>query len=404
MRVLKAILPLVMLAVGAYAANRFIETRPTAPRSPAAVQSTPVEVVVAATTSRRATVTAMGTVVAAQSLTLYPEVTGRLVEQSAQLVPGGRFRTGDVIARIEPRDYELDVEQAEASVEQAQFELEVERGRQVIARREWSLIDPQVADQAPSQDLALRKPHLRNAEANLAAARSRLELAKIRLDRTTILAPFNALVDEEFVDIGQLVTPQTRLATLVGTDEFWVRVTLPVDRLRFIAVPKTFGPGGAPARVIHTPGPDARIERDGRVLGLQGGLDPVGRMAQLLVGVQDPLALDSDDCPPLLLGAYVTVDIQGAALDDVCILPRAALREGDRVWTVDGRDRLEVRRVTTAWRDEETIWISQGVAAGDRVIVSRLATPVPGLLVHVQDASGTDAVSDAGPPPTPPAR
>jgi len=401
MKILKAILPLVVLAVGAYLVVKLIETRPTAPRSDTKPLPVLVQVIEAESVRRQVTVEAMGTVVPARSLVVFPEVTGRIIEHSPQLVPGGRFSAGDLIARIDPRDYELAVERAKANVERARFELEVEKGRQIIAQREWTLLDPDVAGDSPSRDLALRKPHQRNAEATLAAAQSNLDLATLRLDRTTIRAPFNALVLDESVDVGQLVTPQTRLATLVGTDEFWVDVTVPVDRLGFIDIPGTFGAPGSTARVVYAPGPDTRIECAGRVLGLKGALDPVGRMAQLLVQVENPLDPPSADDLPLLLDAYVRVQIEGKTLEDVFVLPRAALREGVHVWVMNDADELEIRTVAIAWRREDTVWLRGGIHPGERIVTSRVAAPVPGMKLRVgqSEAAGEPVAQPASQPP-----
>ncbi len=394
MRILKAILPLVILGVGAYAVVKLLETRETAARSQAPVRAALVQVMQTGPERRRVTVSAMGTVVPAKSVVVFPEVTGRIVEQHPQLVPGGIFQAGDILARIEVRDYELAVDQAEASVEQAEFELAVERGRQRVAEREWALLDQSVAGEETSRDLALRKPHQRFAEANLAAAESRLEMAKLNLSRTVISVPFNSLVREEFVDTGQLVTPQSKLATLVGTDEFWVQVTMPVDRLNFISVPRRFGEDGAVARVIHAPGPGVSTERTGRVLGLKGDLDPAGRMAEVLVGVEDPLGLRDGDRLPLLLGAYVRVEIEGKYLNRVTVLPRSALREGDRVWVMDAADRLEIRPVEIAWRSKDAVWVSDGSSPDDRIITSDLPVPVEGMRLRVEDADGTATRTD----------
>ena len=75
------------------------------------------------------------------------------------------------------------------------------------------------------------------AEADVTAARAALEKSRLDLSRTTLTAPFDCVVTSENVDLGALVTPQTQLATLVGTDEYWVRVTIPVSQLRWIHIP-----------------------------------------------------------------------------------------------------------------------------------------------------------------------
>jgi len=371
-KVLRVILPVLVLAVGIAAAVTLIRTRPRAARTPPRVAATLVEVITASKGSEQVIIGAMGTVVPAKSVVVQPQVTGRIVEQNPKLLPGGLLKKDEVIARIDPRDYELE--------------------------REWNLLESGLTESEAGRTLALREPQLQTAKAALAAARSGLEQATLSLERTTIRAPFNALVKEESIDLGQLVAPQTRLATLVGTDEYWVQVSIPMDRLQWIAIPGINGDAGATAKVLHAVGPELAVERAGRVVRLLGDLDPVGRMARVLVTVGDPLGLgaDSNDgAIPLLIGAYVRVLIEGPVLDDVVAVPRRALREGDRIWVMNADDKLEIREANIVWRRENDVLLRDSVDEGERIIVSSIATPVPGLGLRAEH-DGNDLTATPG--------
>ena len=398
-RVLRVILVIMVLAAGIAAAVTLIRTRPRAARTPPRSAATLGEVITASKGSEHVLIEAMGTVVPAKTVVVQPQVTGRIVEQSPKLLPGGLFKKGDVIARIDPRDYELAVEQQKAAVQRATFELKVEEGRQVVAKREWNLLKSDLTESEAGRALALREPQLQTAKAGLAGTRSGLEQATLSLERTTICAPFNALVKEEFIDLGQLVAPQTRLAILVGTDEYWVQVSIPMDRLQWFAIPGVNADQGAAAKVLHVIGPEAVVERAGRVVRLLGDLDPVGRMARVLVVVDDPLGLaahSDDGALPLLIGAYVRVLIEGPVLDDVVVVPRRALREGDQIWIMNADDKLEIREANIVWRRENDVLLRNSVDEGERIIVSRIAAPVPGLALRAErdgnDGTATPAV------------
>jgi hypothetical protein len=69
---------------------------------------------------------------------------------------------------------------------------------------------------------------------------------------------------------------------------------------------------------------------------------------------------------------------------EVVEVPRAALREGDEVWVATDDDRLAIRQVQVAWRREETLLLSRGVAPGERVVTSPLAVPVDGMRLRVE--------------------
>jgi RND family efflux transporter MFP subunit len=394
----KALLPVLIVAAGVLVALTLIRTRPQAARAPTPSLPTLVEVISVSSTTEFASVEAMGTVVAAQQVTLFPEVAGKVVRQSRHLSPGGRFKAGELLLQLDPRDYSLAAEQQESNVERAAFELEVERSRQRVAEREWQSLGEASGSEPDTlgRDVALRTPHLKNATAALAAAKSGLERAALNVERTRITAPFNGFIQEESVDVGQIVTPQTKLGVLIGSDEFWIQVSVPMDRLGLLAIPGVNAERGSEVRVIQETG-SSPVERSGQVVRLMGDLDPAGRMARVLVSVVDPLGLSATapaDRLPLLLGAYVRAEIQGTQLEDVLVIPRAALQEQDRVYVMDARDQLTIKTVSVAYRRPSTVLVQSGLAPGDRVIVSRVPIVQEGMLLRAQDAAPGAAVPE----------
>jgi hypothetical protein len=108
-------------------------------------------------------------------------------------------------------------------------------------------------------------------------------------------------------------------------------------------------------------------------------------MARVLVAVDDPLGLDSgqnEPTLPLLIGAYVCVEIDGREVDDVYVIPRTAIREGDRVWIMDEEDRLSVRDVEIIWRRKDDVFVADAIQPGELIVTSRIATPIPGMTLR----------------------
>ena len=175
-----------------------------------------------------------------------------------------------------------------------------------------------------------------------------------------------------------------RLAELVGVDEYWIQVSVPVDYLKWISVPNRKGKKGSQVRVVHQNG----YERTGEVIELLGDLETEGRMARILAAVKDPLGLkDSGQTTrPLLIGEYVRVEIEGSPLSQVFRIPRVALRENDTIWIVGDDSTLNIRPVTTIWRDTQTVFLEQGLNPGDKLIVSDLAAPVEGMKIQMEGA------------------
>lgn len=389
--VLKIVLPLLVLVIGVGVAIALIKSRPKAKRQKPTEAAMLVQVRDLAPVTRRAQVVGMGTVVPDRVVTLQPEVSGLLVHASASLQEGGRFARGEVVARVDDRDYRLALKQRKADVTRARFEVSVEQGRGLVAASEWKLLNKDIQTNAHGRALALRKPHLEAAQAMVGAAESALERAQLSVERTTVKAPFDAVVQSRRASLGQLVSPQTPLATLVATDRFLVQVSVPYEQLAAIDVPGLNGERGAPAIVVQQTGSGAPMRRKGRVLRLLGELDPQGRMARLMVAVEDPLGPSSalDARPgqpplPLLLGAYVEVMIEGRELPGVYDIPRLALREGGQVWLAGSDDKLRVQPVQVAWRVKDSVLVDGGLSEGDRLIVSPIPSPVPGMALRVR--------------------
>ena len=429
-RVLQALLATVILAAGSAVSYYWLTHRPTAQRRAPEGQAALVEVTRVRLETQAIVVRAMGTVVPARLIQLAPRVGGEIVHLSPQFVPGGRFETGDVMVRIDPVDFELAVRRQEAErdrraaeVEQRageviqkasdvvryESELAVEMGQQSVAQLEYELLGQVV--QTEDRTLILRKPQLRIAQSACEAARAAsrsaegasraalaikatadaaLDQARLDLQRTTIRAPFNAMVQSRQVNLGSQVSVGAPLATLVGTDAYWVQVSLPVDQLKWIRVPEFNSREGSTVRIYCEPawGPEAL--RTGRVARLMTALEPQGRMARLLVTVADPLGLkaDSSQRRPLILDSYVRVQIDGQALDGVVRVPRAALRDGQRVWVMTADRTLNIRNVTIAWSGNDHVYASEGLADGDRLITSNLASPVQGMALRTSVEAG----------------
>jgi len=388
-KTLSVIAPLAVLAAGSATSYVLVRTAPEARPEPERRAMKIVHTVKVAPRRERIAVHAYGTVVPVREVVIRPEVRGRVIRQHAALAPGGFLEAGDELIRIDPSDYEHAVVERETQLAEAQYELDVERGRQVVASRELSLLEGDLPEEETNRSLVLREPHLRRAEALIRKAENQIELAKLQLSRTTITAPFNSMVLEESVEEGQLVEAGSPVATLVGTDEFWVQAAIPVDRLKWIRLPG-YGREGASVKVLLETGDGTAVERQGRVARLLTDLEPSGRMARVLISVLDPLGLrDRDHDVPLLLGSYVRVEIDAGELDGVLSIPRTALREGDRIWVVGAANRLQIREATVLWARRESVLVADCIAPGEELVVSGLRVALPGMEVDPRTLPST---------------
>lgn len=322
-------------------------------------------------------ISAYGKAQAHRTLTIQSEVKGRIIEQSPNLDAGGILNEGEIILKLDPRDYLVDVEQNRAKVEKAEFELVQEKGKKVIAEREWDLLDSSLKQGGIGKDLALRIPHLREKESALHAAESSLEKSLVDLKRTLIRAPFNCLVLEEFVEKGQFLMPQTKIATVISTDEFRVQVSIPYDQISQIKDLES-----AKVKVIQELGKDRSITREGSILRYVGGFDPNGRMVQLIVVIKDPLNLEkkNGNSSPLLLNTPLKIEFDGPQIDNLVVIPKKALHEDNKIWIKNKDNKLEIKQVEVLAEDKEKAFIrGDNLENGELIITSSLSVAIPGM-------------------------
>ena len=383
-RLLQVLIPILILCGGVIGARALITSRPTVKKAIPQATATSVEVLTIYSEDMQAVISAFGTVQAHQELTVQPQVGGSVITQHANLVKGGLLRKGDILLRIDPRDYGYAVEAQQGALAKAEFELQLEQGNQVIAQREWNLLESSIKTSKMGKRLALREPHLQEKRAALAAAKSGLSKAKLDHQRTTLTAPCNALVLEESVEVGQLVMSQTPISRLVCTDAFRVEVSIPMHELAWVKIPTAKNTKGSYVRIVRDLGNGKTALRTGVVAGLLGDVSQNGRMARLLVLVTDPLSRQQSQGQqlPLLLGEYVRVEIDGPLLSDVFVLPRNTLREGSRLWIKNANNQLEIRQVEVMLGRQDSLLIENGLQDGDEVITSPLPVALPGMALQ----------------------
>lgn len=347
-------------------------------RPPKIVQITALE-----PATHRISISAHGVVIPARRVVMKSPVSGEIISLHPDLVPGGFVGEGAELFRLDSLLMELSVAESKAAVARAQALLkEARRKREEALRLANEHVIPNTELFAVEADVEMRM-----AEAlRLEAIQSRNEEL---LRRHVLQAPFNAMVLTEEVEIGQRVDSGSAAITLVGADEFWVRVALPADQLRWIKLPDE-DETGASAEVYLEIG-EGEVERwSGRVVRLLSDIEREGRMARVLVSVKDPMGFGGRSmASPLLIGSYVRVEIDAGELRDVLAVGREALREGDRVWLCDGNNELRIRDASVMWREDETVFLKNMLESGERLITSPLRSALPGMKLEPQTVTGT---------------
>ena len=322
-----------------------------------------------------------GTVRPLREIQLVPQVSGPITYVSPALVDGGDFKKGEVLVRIDPVDYQLAVTLARSRIKDSESSLRLAEQEAAAAQEEWRLLNegkPEPQRKPPA--LVAKLPQLEAAKAKLAADRAELKKATLNLARTVMKAPFNGRVSEENVDIGQYVSIGQSLATLFSTTAAEIVVPFEDESLFWFHVPG-FTPGngpGSPARI------KARIAgRDltwtGQVNRAIGKLDERTRMINVVVRVEKPYQTK----PPLAVGLFVKVEIQGRKLESATVIPRSALRENNVVWVVDKNGLLSFRPVEVARLFPDNVILKSGLQEGELIVTSPIKAVTDGMRVRI---------------------
>ena len=363
-------------------------SRQLAPSEPEAAAPT-VRVVEVAPTSVRMIVHAQGTVAPRTEVDLVPEVSGNVVWIAPNLVPGGYFDAGEPLLRIDDRDYRSAVVRARAAVDRTTAEdefarFELQRLQEMETRR---LISP--------SDVESGMRVARVAAAALEDARAALEQAERDLSRTEVRAAFSGLVRAEQVDPGQFVSRGAPIARLYALDYLEIRLPIADRQLAFLDLPPMqygeLDQATAPDVVLSAEFAGSHQQWHGKLARTEAEIDLRSRMVHAVARINAAENMSGDPAyvpPPV--GLFVNAEILGRSTDDIVILPRSAIRNGNQVLVVGADDRLRFRTVNIARIYGDDAYIDGGLDRGERVSVSALQAVVDGMRVEVvtDDASG----------------
>lgn len=360
-------------------------TEPEAKREGATkVTAMLVEVLEAERGTFKPEINATGTVQPSQEVILSPRVNGEIIERSPAFTPGGYVKKGEMLLRIDPSDYKNTLALRKSELQQAIADLNIEKGRQEIAKSDFRLVEDSLS--AENRALVLRDPQLNAIQARVGAARAAVDQAELELRRTTIRAPFDAHIVSRMVNIGSQVAPGQDLGRLVGTDEYWIVATVPVSKLPWISFPDNNNPESSEVKIRNHTAREDGHSRTGYVYRLIGVLEDQTRLARILITVPNPL-LDSgvpEDLSPLIIGSFVEVNIIGNDVENVVRLNRDYTRKNNTVWVMEG-DTLNIKDIRIRFQDARYAYISEGLEEGEKVVTTNLTTVAEGVSLRTEE-------------------
>ncbi|WP_070964144.1 efflux RND transporter periplasmic adaptor subunit [Vibrio sonorensis] len=324
--------------------------------------------------NHKVVITSHGELKPVESTKLSAQVSGEVIDWHPSFVRGGVVKRGELLFSIEKDNYEAKVLQAEASLASARSLLIEEQAKAEVAKRQAkNLPKKQVTD------LYLRKPQLLSANAKVKSAQAELKRARRDLENCKVVAPYDALIVERNIGVGQYVSAGAHVAILHNIESGEVHI--PIAGFDTTFLPEDYD--GIEATV--TQHGIARVTRNGFVVRDLGIVDSATRMINMVVRIEDPYGLETDQ-KALKFGSYVEVQFVGKELHSVYKVPQEWVRDR-KIWVVNEKDQLEARTVNILRSEDEFMFIGEGLFDNDKVAVTIPEYPVNGMSVEVASSS-----------------
>ncbi|WP_395715307.1 efflux RND transporter periplasmic adaptor subunit [Prosthecobacter sp.] len=393
-RTLRALLPLLILAACGWGMWWLVTHKPEM----AVMETRPVLVTVEGMTLKKTSypvrVSSQGAVQPRTQSTLVPEVAGMIVEVSPSFRPGGFFEKGELLVKLDAVDYETAVVVAKAAVALAKVTLAEEEAKAEQALENWKALGRQGAP----GELVSRAPQVARAKADLAAAEARVVKAERDSQRTIIRAPYAGQVLEQVADVGQYVSPGTTLGRIFATDFVEVRLPLPERESMHVRLPEHYrdaseSPPATKVR-LRTTAAGKTVIWEGRLVRVESALDAETRQSTAVAQIDNPFSKRADGAPPLKIGQFIEAEIEGDALEDVFIIPRAAVRAGDEIILITAQKTLRRMFVEPIFGTEKQIVVSAKSPKAPKEGDVLCLTPIP----FPADGARVNAVIDGLPP------
>ena len=305
------------------------------------------------------------------TVNIVPEVSGRVIDVNEQFFEGGIFAAGDVLFQIEPLDFKLDVERLEAEVARAKTSLDLAAAESEAALAEWKQFNANKA--AP--DLVARKPQLAEARAALKAAQAQLKDAKLNLERTSFLLPFDGRVLSSSLEKGQYVVAGQSYGSVFGLDSLEVKSSLEDQKLEWLLGAQNLDIKITATHLGKTQTYTGFLKRSA------SSLDPQTRFAAVTFGFQD-------DISDLLTGIFVEIMIQGEELQNVLDFPAESLQEGDIIWLIDNEtNTLKKLEPKIIYADDKHVVVKAPGKGSITAVINKISGATEGTQVRINNNS-----------------
>ncbi|EML9904517.1 MdtA/MuxA family multidrug efflux RND transporter periplasmic adaptor subunit [Morganella morganii] len=341
----------------------------------------PVQVAKAVSETIPRTLSALGTVQAANSVTVTSRVEGQLMQ--IHFEEGQKVNAGDLLFTIDPRPFEIQLAQAQGQLAKDQATL-------ANARRDLSRYQKLAATHVISQqELDTQQALVKSAEAGIKVDQAAIDSAKLQLTYSRITAPISGKMGLRQVDTGNFITAGTAMPLVV------INQTAPADVL--FTVPENDIPL---IRMAQRTLPDLAVtalSKDNSIRLAQGKLLTLDNQSDAATGTVKAKARFTNDDDLLFPNQFVNVLLQVGQLENAVVIPNAALQmgtEGNYVWLLEADNKVRKQIVDVELQTPERVVIKSGVSTGDTLVTDGIDRLTDGAQVEVVSGQKKAAAGD----------
>jgi RND family efflux transporter MFP subunit len=374
-------LVIILVAVFLFGIVKFMAPKPA--KKPVVIKAPLVEVMAIERENITFKVLSQGSVFPRTETSLISEVSGMVVAVSNKFKVGGYFKKGEQLLAIDDITYQVALIQAQSRLDSAQANVIEENARTQQAEEEWYLTGKPLSE-APV--LAIRKPQQKKAQAELLSAKANVKAAQIKLQRTKIVAPYDALIKSKMVDIGQYVSTGTKLAVSFAVDYAEIRLPIKPQDVAFLNLPRI----NKKSELVSSVDISYQIAGvdhlwNSRLTRYEGVVDQRSRVHYVIAQIDDPYALKtSSNHDELHIGTFVNAVISGKELNDVVVIPRGAIYGANSLYLVDKENKLQITTINILRTDVKNVYTFDEFHSDNRIVVTKLLSPLQGMKLRIK--------------------
>jgi len=334
---------------------------------------------------------AAGKVAASRTVTIQPRVSGKVIWKNSKLISGGIVKKGQHLIKIDSADYKLAVKNKEADLSSAVLNMNLEKGKKGVAEKEYKMLGKDLTDE--EKKLVLREYYGNYTQKAVDSAQASVKRAENDLARTILRAPFNSVVVENYSEVGSVVSTGSQIVKIAGSDSYWVLLSVPVEKLKWIEIPGK-NKKGSQVKLYSENVWGKDVYRNGEVIRIGADLQDNGYMSKVIVRIDDPLSLkkENSELPKLIIGMYLNAQITGKTIEKSIKIQRTALRENDTIYFTGDEMKMMIESPKILFKGRSEIIINADDYNGKYLVVSTVSSPAKGIPLKILTKQVKDEV------------